>query len=189
MKKTLYILVIGVILICFSTITYAQSIKPELSFDNETYYLKYSEISPMSDGYMNEYLRNDETLDSWKQRVAVYHFPNLDSPLQAAKDLAISLKQANPDTKFQLLENKKTGETILDFFVVSKEEPVMHEYNVFRYSTEKGMDGLVAYQFAYRTYGQESFNTFKKAFKKNRPKWVNLIAKVKIPPVIEKPIN
>jgi hypothetical protein len=189
MKKVFYTVLTGLVIACFSVLTYAQGMKPELSFDNETYYLKYSEISPMSDGYRNEYLRKDETPDSWEQMIAVYHFPNLDSPLEAAKDLAIALKQANPDTKFKLLENTKTGETILDFFVVSKEEPVKHEYNIFRYSKKEGLNGLVAYQFSYRTYGPEALTTFKKAFKKNRPKWVNLIAKAKIPPVIEKPIK
>ena len=57
---------------------------PKIKFMGNDYYLKWSNPNA-SEGYINEYLRKDETFDDYHTMITVSDFPNVKNQLEAAK--------------------------------------------------------------------------------------------------------
>ena len=183
MFKRLLSLVLAASFLLSLNNAYSLDKSKSIKFDGDTYYLAFSSKNPAG-GYFNEYLKEGENLNNWKKLLAVYNFPNLDDPLQAAQSLANMVKMTNKDANFQIIQNKERGEVIIDFFTWTQTEPTIAEFNIFRYTKVNGKPGLIAYQFAFRNYG-ELTPEYQKEFTENRSKWIGLIADSKIPALLE----
>ena len=186
MQRLLF-LVLFVSLLLFLNNAYSLDKTKKIEFDGDIYYLAFSAKNP-GGGYFNEYIREGENLNNWKRLLAVYHFPNLNNPVQAAQNVANMVKMTNKDARFQIIQNKERNEAIIDFFTWTQTEPTVAEFNIFRYTKGDGRPGLIAYQFAFRNYGKLTAE-YQKEFTENKSKWIGLIADSKIPDLHEYDYN
>ena len=99
---------------------------------------------PTKTGRLVEFVRAGETVKTWTKLVGFYSYPDLgNDATHGAAGLAQVLKQRN--LKFQLINNPKTSEAIIDFLAFDNETV---EFNVFKYAP--AAKGLVAAQYARR---------------------------------------
>jgi hypothetical protein len=99
---------------------------------------------PTKTGRLVEFVRANETVKTWTKLVGFYSYPDLgNDATRGAAGLAQVLKQKN--LKYQLINNPKTAEAIIDFLAFANETV---EFNVFKYAP--AAKGLVAAQYAYR---------------------------------------
>ena len=99
---------------------------------------------PHQTGQLAEFVRADETVQTWTKLVGFYSYPELgNDAARGAAGLVQVLKQKN--LKFTILNNPKTAETMVDFLAFSNETV---EFNVFKYAP--AAKGLVAAQYARR---------------------------------------
>ena len=96
-----------------------------------------------------EYVRPPERIENWTRLVAIRHFPQLSDPKAAATDLARTVRQHNPQARFDLIAKDDGTEAMVDFITWAPGDERM-EFNVHRYRKVPGTPGLVAYQFAWR---------------------------------------
>ena len=145
---------------------------PSLVFSGETYYLAYS---VQGDGmWLNEYLKPGDTLEKWTDMLALRDYGQSElTPKQAAASVARNLAATNPQARYAIIENEKTGEVIIDFFTWAGSTM---EFNVFKFSKVNGV--LKSYQFAHREYDDMEKM---KAFLSDKQSWVNKMASAAIP--------
>ncbi|MBI5149686.1 MAG: RDD family protein [Candidatus Omnitrophica bacterium] len=156
----------------------------DVSFDNEIYSLAYFvPKNPLTSGYMKEYIRKGESLDSWSRLVAVNHLPENADALQVAQTVGELVQESNPGTKYQIIKNDATGEVIIDFIIwngapeqvkkyVRKGEDI--EFSIVRYVPAPDFGGLLQYQFSYRS---NNAGVFKESLLNNREQWINSMIK------------
>lgn len=120
-----------------------------------------------------EFVPPGETLERWTKLASVREYPSHRDPKALAGELVRALKQRYPGAPFALIENKATGEVIVDF-VVWPDDRAFTEFNVFRYGTSDG-GGVVAQQYALRVYGDAG--DFLRGLKAERPRLLDVMAK------------
>ena len=147
-----------------------------LSFDEVTYTRQF--VGNMKPGGLAEYIRPDQTVDNWTTLVAVRNFPKLDDPSAAAAQLVKTLKESNPEARFQLLVKQDESEAMVDFITWPKDGSYA-EFNVFRYLKRPGYAGLIAYQFAYRF--TETGPEAAERLKQDRQHWVDAMSRADFP--------
>lgn len=161
---------------------------PRLRFNNQTFVLKFSQKSPLTGGYMNEYYLEDEGYNDWTQLIGVYYFPFKNSPISIGK-------------KYQKLfiDTESSGIVIMnikeDTAVIMQTlhgfEPVENaEFNIFRYE-KAPQKGVIALQYARRYFIEypPEINEAKKDIEKNRFEWLKKMDEIPIPPIITKNID
>jgi hypothetical protein len=148
-----------------------------VNFDGETYNLAYS-VQDSGGSWLNEYLRGgDGDLNNYEKLIGVRYYENSKlSHMDIAKATAANVVKKYPWAKYSLLENKNTGEILLDFFIW---EGDIVEFNAFKLGMYKGYP--VSLQFVRRWYKDEGMELFKKTFKELRPRLVNVMAGTPIP--------
>jgi hypothetical protein len=125
--------------------------KESVQLDGDTLVLAYE---GEADGdSIKEYIPADENLESWTKLAAVREFEKLNDPKGFADEMVKQLEAKDPPARYELLENDKTGEVILDFIVWPADASFV-EFNIFKYQKQDG-GGLVSYQYALRAYGDE----------------------------------
>ncbi len=87
MKKLLYVL-FSMFLVIF--LTGCTKYEYSTDFNNKTYYLKWS--SEKDNGYINEYILKNTTLDNWEEMITVSTFTNISSHRDFALKMAALLK-------------------------------------------------------------------------------------------------
>lgn len=165
----------------------------QLDFDGESYGLKFSKESPLTKGYINEYVRANENLKSWTKLLGVYYYPNESSPIELARKMAFVVKTANKDAGVSVIINDKENAAIVEFLTwpltKNANEKTFLEFNVFKYQKDN-KNCVVALQYA-RRYYPENNDTIKfisDDMKNNRARLIKLMATTEVPKVIEKEI-
>jgi hypothetical protein len=150
---------------------------PAVNFNGETYNLAYS-VQDSGGSWLNEYLRGgDGDLNNYTKLIGVRYYENSPlSPMDIAKTTAANVVKKYSWAKYSLLENKKTGEVMLDFFMY---EGGVVEFNIFKLGKYNG--SAVSLQYVQRWYKDEGYETFKKTFPQLRPKLVEVMAATPIP--------
>lgn len=173
--KKIVLLLVGILLL--SPLGMAKENKSNVSFNNQKYELAYSEGAKGI--WLNEYLLPGETLNAWTKMVALRTYGNAAvSPKEAAIQVARNLMASNPQAKYAMHENSKTGEVLLDFVTWDR---TVEEFNAFKFATING--GLVSLQFAFRTYNDVA--AMEKFMKTQRTDILQKFANMKIPEVQE----
>jgi hypothetical protein len=147
-----------------------------ITFDDVTYTRQF--VGNMNPGGLAEYVRPTETVDNWTTLVAVRNFPKLDDPAAVASQLVKTLKESNPEARFQLLVKEDESEAMVDFITWPKDGSYA-EFNVFRYLKRPGYAGLVAYQFAYRFSDTGPEATAR--IRQDRQRWVEAMSVADFP--------
>lgn len=145
--------------------------QPEsVTFDGHT--LVFASQDKNAGESLREYIPAGEKLESWTRLASIREYPNLDDPKAVVANLIKLMKQQYPQARHAVMENKETGEVLVDFVVWPPDESFV-EFNVFKYSRRDG-GGLVAQQYALRNY--EDPKGFMRGLRPVRERLVKLMA-------------
>ena len=120
-----------------------------------------------------EFVPPGEKLERWTRLASIREYPTHTDPKALAGELVRALKRKYPDAPVAILENKATGEVIVDF-VAWPDDRAFTEFNLFRYGKRAG-GGVVAQQYAMRAYGDAT--AFLGDLKKERRRLLDAMAK------------
>ena len=160
-------------------ISYPAFAKNVVIFDNKEYQLAF--INEGQSYSINEYIPGYQTIESWKNMITihVYHNQIGTPPVKFAERLGARIKSENPQANYKILMSKDRKEAIIDFLTWPKTNKFL-EFNIFKFRLHPKSNELMGLQFAIRHHGKIT-KDFIDNFKNNRFRWVNLIAKMKIP--------
>lgn len=185
MKKIWTLLLI---LLCFVNTAFAKD-DNIVKFEGNKYRLLYSVKSEENNGYLNEYYKFGEGVNTWTEMIAVHHFPNMYSPISQAESFREYLDVINCPSAIYVNEEENTG--MLDFILINSQNlPVILEFNVFKY--EKSPEcGTIAIQYVkrYSVTSSLDIETVKEEFAKLRKRVIKDIEKAEIPKIINKSVN
>lgn len=120
-----------------------------------------------------EFIPAGEKLERWTKLASIREYPTHTDARALAGELVRMLKRGYPDAPSSIIENRSTGEVIVDF-VVWPQDRAFTEFNLFRYG-KRDDGGVVAQQYALRVYGDAT--AFLRALKAERARLVDLMAK------------
>lgn len=159
-------------------------------FDSKVYSLSWSS-HPATNFYKQEYLVKGDNPDKFKMMLLT----DVATGGAAIKDVVSAklnelkkMKEANPLVNYEVINNAKTGEYMIDFLLSANDangNMNIVERNVYRYRsfTDKaGKSGVQLFGVSTRSYGAD-INKFLLALKANRKDLVNKIAQFKLPEV------
>lgn len=125
-----------------------------------------------------EFVPAGEKLDRWTKLASIREYPTHADPKALAGGLLAALKRNHPDAPSSIIENKATGEVIVDF-IVWPPDRAFTEFNLFRYGKRDG-GGVVAQQYALRVYGDPT--AFLRGLKAERVRLLDAMAKQGLQP-------
>ena len=158
-----------------------------IKFDNKQYYLSDS-YHPQDNYYKQEYIQKGESADKFSTMIII----DILIGNQSAKEMAMQkvaeiekIKKMNPVVRYELYENPKIDEYMLDFLLsVSEGDRIsIVEWNVYRYTpyTDKsGKKGIMLFAYSWRGYGND-VTSFFNSLKKERTNYVNMISGYQLP--------
>ena len=150
-----------------------------IAFDNVNYKLAFSQNTTPVD--INEYLPQGQMRGNWTKMMALHRY-NDDTltPEEFAEDFAEMLKHTNPGATFNVMKNHQAQEALIEFFTWTDKEPLIGEFNIFRFKKDEKTGKLVGLQYAFRNYGQLT-KAFEEELTKNKTRWIQLMASQPIP--------
>ena len=166
---------------------------PGIQYNNTHYQLSWS-AHPTGNYYKQEYLPAGEKSDSYHHMIMIEAVTG-DIPVKNAISSKIQeledRKKTDALVNYQVIENKASGEYMLDFILSqsSGKDIAVVEWNVYRYAPLKdpaGKTGVQLFAYSKRAYGAAS-TPFLKALKTERPKEIASFAGYKIPALVIKP--
>jgi hypothetical protein len=143
-----------------------------VSFDGVKLYLAFDAADNRQ--ALKEYLSKGENLENWGRLASVRVFKEMNDPKRATEQLALGIKAHNPQVQMALKHYEDRGESVIDF-VTWPADLAFVEFNVFKYAKLKD-GGVVAYQYALRSYGDEESKKFLREFRPVRERLVKLMA-------------
>jgi len=124
----------------------------EIHFDNSVFILKYSAVSPETNGYENEYFLKNENRSNWTKMTGLYHYPDIDKPIKYASDISKQIESEETDVLLKLIENKKTSKAALSYLQNgSLNGKKYFEYNIYRYEKHP-QKGMLVLRYAIRYF-------------------------------------
>lgn len=169
-------------LICYSE---------EIHFDNEVYKLKYSAIAPLTEGYGNEYFRNNENVGNWSKMIGVYNYPNENNPVKFAENFDKTIETTENSILLKLIENKKANKAAISFLVNGCENAKKYfEYDIYKFEKNPNK-GMLVVKHAVKRYftNTDEIKKIAEDFKKNNDKYLETIISSATPTIIEKDIH
>ncbi len=194
-KQTVFILFITLIM---STTTNAQIHKPAdylnvpgpIVLDNQTFGLSWSS-HPADNYYKQEYIVKGDNPDQFKTMILTDVITGESNIKNVVGDKVAELKQmksSNPVVNYEIINNPKTGEYIIDFLLsANNADGTMSvvERNVYRYKTfanKAGRMGVQLFGVSTRSYGA-AINNFFATLKTNRKDLVNKVSLYNMPEI------
>ena len=124
----------------------------EIHFDNNTFILKYSALSPINNGYENEYFLKNENRNNWTKMVGLYHYPNIDKPIKFADEQSKKIEAVDTNVFLKMIENKKAAKAAISYLQNGEcGGKRFFEYNIYRYE-KSAVKGIVALRYAVRYF-------------------------------------
>jgi hypothetical protein len=152
-----------------------------IQFNQQKFHLVWS-AHPTLNYYKQEYILQDETLDSFNKMVIVEVIVNnadIESMVETQVSTIKKIKEHDPVANYQLLENSAANEYLLDF--------VIHHDGIYEWSAYKympyGKKGTVLFGFVIRSFdkGKMNLKEFLKFLENGRSTIVNKMLQFKIP--------
>ncbi|HUC82634.1 MAG TPA: hypothetical protein VMR70_17130 [Flavisolibacter sp.] len=191
---------ITIILACLSVVAlHAQNNKPAtnylgtastISFQNKAYQLAWSS-HPTTNYYKQEYLLKGDAVAQFQRMLLLEVVTGVANAKEAVAAKAAelnALKKNNPFVQYDVFDNKKTGEYILDFLLTANNPDgsiSIVERNVYRYKSftdKKGITGVLLFGVSERGDGNTA-DTFLAKLKKEKSSLVNAVAAMVLPVV------
>ena len=162
---------------------------PAVTYNKITYQLSWS-AHPADNYYKQEYLPAGEKPETYSHMImieAVTGDISLKDAVGAKINELEQRKKNDPVANYQVIENKTTGEYLLDFVI--SESPgnaaAVTEWNTYRYlklKDKSGKKGIQLFACSKRGYGAGTTN-FLQHLKTERQKDISIFAAYKIPEV------
>ena len=183
--------------ISFSNIVFAQKSKTAsdylnvsgpLLFQNKAFHLTWSS-HPSVNFYKQEYLTKGEDANQYKMMLmldVIAGETNLKNIVSAKVAELTQMKAGNPMVNYEIIQNPKTGEYLLDFLLTANAADgttSIVERNVDRYQTfsdKTGKKGVLLFAVSSRAYAA-AVNSFFDALKTNKKVLLNEVAQFKMP--------
>lgn len=198
MRKPLTILT-SLVTLLFSAILYGQNNKAvtdylrvpgPIVFERKPYNLTWTS-HPATNFYKQEYIAAGDIVTKFKTMILIDFVTgsNIKDVVGAKIDELKKLKEANPMVNYEILENPKNGEYMLDF-LLSQNAPdgksmAVVERNVYRYkiATDKsGQKGVLLFGVSTRSYGND-IDKFLASLKSNRNQLITNVSQFNIPEI------
>lgn len=159
-----------------------------LLFDGKSYALAWS-ARPSPGYYKQEYLPAGQVLASYSSMLlieVVESGATVDSALAAQVRMLNARKGSDPLVNLSIIQNKQSGEAILDFILGGRtsEGTAIAEWNAYRYAPHKrpdGRTGVMLFAISHRAYGNDEIRNFLGRLKTFRPGEINRIAQHRLP--------
>lgn len=155
-------------------------------FQNKSYELKWSS-QPSPTYYKQEYVPADQAVETFTD---MFLIEALTQPMRAIDSASAQIRMLNgrkgtdPVVNYNIFRNEKTGEVLLDFLISDmKANPIVVEWNAYRYAPRQGGDGVVLYAVSRRGYGEADAKALLQGLKSWRVGIINALASFKAPPV------
>ena len=134
-----------------------------LSFMGQDYNLVWTS-KPSEDYVKQAYIPAEQKVETFTDMILVEAMAGSLTPMQAAAAQIQSIEGRKPDdpvVNFEVIENKARGEVILDFVVSDlKADPIVVEWNAYRYRPLSKGDGVALFAVSRRGYGEEGARAF-----------------------------
>ena len=167
------------------------SVPGPIKFDNVEYNLTWSS-HPSSNYFKQEYIAKSDSVQKFRKMLMLDF---VEGSFKAKDVIALKiseldkLKKSNPAISYEVIENKGTGEYMLDF-LLSENTPDgrylnIVERNVYRYKKIKdknGHVGVLLFGVSVRSYGDDIIG-FLTALKINRDDLINAVGQFDIPEI------
>lgn len=157
-----------------------------ITFQGKSYALAWS--SQPSDNYTKqEYVPDGQTVETYKDMFLIEAVTGALRPADAASAQVEMLKQrkaADPVVNYSILQNQETGNVVLDFVLSDLQaDPVVVEWNAYRYSPLKDGKGVALYGISRRAYGEADAKAMLQGLAKIRDADLSPLALFDVPPV------
>lgn len=184
MKKFIFTL----LAIIFSNLN---SYSEEISFDNETYKLKFSALAPYTKGYGNEYYKNSESVSNWTKMIGIYYYPEENSPVEYVQKFAGTIDETENGLLLKLVENKKNNQAVISILINGKENSQkFFEYDAYKFEKHPTKGMIVSkYAARYNFKNDAEINKIAESIKQNNDKYLELLIISTTPSVVEKDIS
>ncbi|MEJ7586785.1 MAG: hypothetical protein WKI04_04410 [Ferruginibacter sp.] len=195
-KQIIYILLLPLIM---PVIIKAQTNKPATNylnvtgpivFENKSFRLNWSS-HPSVNFYKQEYLTIGEDVNKYKMMLMLDVIAGETTPKNVVSSKIAEIKkmkEGNPMVNYEIIQNPKTGEYLLDFLLTANAADgttSIVERNVYRYKTftdKAGNKGVLLFAVSSRAYAKD-VNNFLIALKANRKVLVNEVAQYQMPEI------
>jgi len=162
-----------------------------LTFADVTYHLAWSS-QPTPDYIKYEYLPQGEEFPYYHNMLMseLVRLPSgmgVDDAVRNQVEFLKQRKESDPVVNHELIQNKRTGEYLLDFVLSGKTEDgeTIIEWNAYRYipwsSADGTQHGSQLYGYSARAYGDDDGRKFLTDLKKTRPKMIQALADASVP--------
>ena len=165
------------IVLCLPTLSHAQN----FIIADKTFQPAYTNSS--KEGFLEEYLPADQTLENWTNLFAIRYFKKMNSPEEYIAQLGEEYHKEFPWMKFASYGQKSKNRWFVDFVAYQRTNkpkflgllsaliPVIPppktetskflEWNFFRAQTNAVGDGIIVFQYAKRIPNKESTNAWR----------------------------
>ncbi len=185
-----------------STVSFAQTNKPApeyihvpgpILFENKAYNLSWTS-HPAANFYKQEYLVKGDDANKFHTMIlldVVTGEAAIKNVVTAKITELKKMKEGNPLVNYELVENSKSGEYIIDFLLTANAPDGtinIAERNVYRYKSfidKAGHTGVMLFGVSNRVYGSD-INPFFTSLKSNRKDLMTKVAQASIPEIILK---
>jgi hypothetical protein len=159
-----------------------------LTFDGTPFALAWS-ARPAPAYYKQEYLPAGQASASYTRMLlieVVESGTTVAGALSAQVRMLNARKGKDPLVNFEVIQNRRTGEVMLDFIIGGRTAagvPIA-EWNAYRYAPRKsasGGEGVLLFAISHRAYGDADIRTFLTGLKAMRPAEINRIAQYRLP--------
>lgn len=159
-----------------------------IEFAGKSYELAWS--SQPADNYVKqEYVPSGQNVETYAQMLHVEIVTGKIKVMDAVRsqvDMLNKRKGSDPLVNMSVIENKATGEALLDFIVSSKNAKGEYivEWNAYRYAPYNDASseaGVLLYAISHRAYGTENAKIFLEGLKTLRRDQINILAEARLP--------
>ncbi len=159
-----------------------------LTFDGTSYALAWS-ARPSPTYFKQEYLPAGQATGSYDRMLIVEVLDGgttVRSALAAQVRLLNQRKGTDPLVKLDIIQNRQTGEALLDFLISARDAKggEIVEWNAYRYVPRKssdGREGVMLFAISRRAYGSDRIRSFLTELKTARPADIDRLARQSLP--------
>ena len=159
-----------------------------LNFSGTAYRLAWSS-HPTATYYKQEYLPTGQASSRYRTMLVI---EVIESGTDVATALAAQVRSLNqrkgkdPLLNLAIIQNRQTGEALLDFIISAKDSRgvAIAEWNAYRYAPRKsadGRNGVMLVAVSHRAYGDADIREFLGKLKSFRPDEINRLAQHPLP--------
>ena len=157
-----------------------------IPFQGEEYALAWTS-QPSENYFKQEYVPAGQQVETYQDMILVEAVFGALTPMDGAASQVQSLearKGVDPVLNYDLMRNDTTGEILLDFLVSDLEaDPVIVEWNAYRYQTLGDGEGVALVGISRRGYGQDGATSFMSGLGAMRSEAIDALANLSFPAV------